>query len=89
MPVQNDILNKRKSIDDIDNQLLELLNDRAELSLTIRELKKNKSIGLFDPKREEEIINRLCEKNQGPLYDEDVRKLFLLIVKTMRGLPNE
>ena len=89
MPVQKEILNKREQIDNIDDQLLKLLNRRAELSLSIRQLKCDNAVSLFDPKREEEIVERLCKNNPGPLYDDDVRRLFLAIMKTMRGLPNE
>lgn len=83
------IKKSRDKIDEIDNQLLSLLNDRAKLSLKIRSLKKADGSPLFNPQRESEIISKLTQDNKGPLYDQDVEKIFKLIMKQMRELPDE
>ena len=89
MAGNKDISDKRGELDELDEALLRTLNKRAELSLKIRELKIKSNFPLYDAKREEEILNRLCEKNDGPLYDDDVRHLYSEILKVIRGLPNE
>lgn len=89
MPGENDILNNREKINEIDKQVLDLLNQRAEISLNIRELKKTAGIDVYDPAREEEVVDALCEQNGGPIDDENVRKLFLEIMEIMRGLPDK
>ncbi|MDO5329691.1 MAG: chorismate mutase [Coriobacteriia bacterium] len=89
MAGNKDISDKRGELDELDEALLRILNKRAELSLKIRDLKIKSNFPLYDAKREEEILNRLCEKNDGPLYDDDVRHLYSEILKVMRGLPNE
>jgi chorismate mutase len=78
----------RAEIDAIDGQLLALLNQRAERALAIRALKPGARLGLFDPRREEEILERVCARNEGPLYSDDLRAIFATILrvsKEMRG----
>lgn len=89
MPAKDKISRNRANIDKIDEKLLALINKRAELSLNIRNLKKQTGDGLYDPKREEEVIVNLCKKNKGPLYDENINELFKNIMKIMRELPDE
>lgn len=49
----------RAEIDAIDQKLVALLNERAGHSLDIRALKPDAHMGLYDPKREEEILRVL------------------------------
>lgn len=89
MPVKEDILTHRKKIDNIDEELLVLLNQRAKESLAIRIIKNSNGLSVYSPKREEEIISSLIEKNNGPLYNENIRDLFLHIMKIMKDLPDD
>jgi len=85
---QNSIEDLRTQIDAIDEELVYLLNRRAEKSLGIRALKPKAKMGLYDPKREEEIFDRVSELNPGPLYSDDIRAIFATILKVskeMRG----
>jgi chorismate mutase len=78
----------RAEIDALDEKLVALLNQRAEKSLAIRALKPGAQMGLFDPKREEEIYERVAELNAGPLYSDDIRAIYAAILrvsKEMRG----
>jgi len=53
----------RDQINSVDEQLLLLLKKRFDLSKSVAEIKKNdKSISLYDPIREREIINNLKSK---------------------------
>lgn len=76
----------RKAIDGIDAQLVELLNKRAEQSLAIRNLKPSAQLGLYDPKREEQIFEKVEALNAGPMYDEDLRTIFSTILKVMKEI---
>lgn len=89
MPGENSISENRVKIDEIDKKIIELLNQRADLSLTIRDIKKASGVEIYDPAREEEIIDALCKKNNGPLNDENVRDLFKNILEIMRGIPDK
>ena len=46
----------RKKIDEIDNKLLILLKERLEVSKKIGEIKKKNNMPIYDPVREQEII---------------------------------
>ena len=58
----------RGQIDEIDARIVELLNERAMHSLQIRDLKPSARMGLYDPRREEEILQRIGKYNNGPLH---------------------
>jgi len=53
----------RKDIDNIDNKIINLLNKRAEIVIEIGKIKKLLNLGVFQPKREEEIIQRITNKS--------------------------
>ena len=84
--VQSDIDGLRERIDDIDCQMVKLLNERAELALEIRELKPKVNLGLYDPKREEQIFASLAECNEGPLYGDNLREIYEAILHVMKEL---
>lgn len=78
----------RQRIDSIDCQLVKLLNERAQCSLDIRALKPEAKLGLYDPKREEEIFSNVAKCNDGPMYSDDLREIYesiLHVAKEMRG----
>jgi chorismate mutase len=78
----------RERIDAIDCQLVKLLNERAQCSLDIRALKPSAHLGLYDPRREEEIFTNVAKCNDGPLYGDDLREIYeaiLHVAKEMRG----
>lgn len=78
----------RAKIDEIDQQIVALLNKRAGHSLVIRGLKPGARMGLYDPKREEEIFARVNSYNEGPLYKENLREIYEAILKVMKETPS-
>jgi chorismate mutase len=76
----------RAGIDGIDGKIVDLLNERATLSLEIRALKPAASMGLYDPKREEEIFARLAALNPGPLYADNLREIYEAILHVMKEI---
>ncbi len=78
----------RAKIDEIDQQIVTLLNKRAGHSLVIRGLKPDAHMGLYDPKREEEIFARVNSYNEGPLYNENLREIYEAILKVMKETPS-
>lgn len=78
----------RAKIDEIDQQIVALLNKRAGHSLVIRGLKPGARMGLYDPKREEEIFARVNSYNEGPLYNENLRVIYEAILKVMKETPS-
>ena len=41
---------------------------------------------IYDPKREEEILRRVVDRNPGPIYDSSMRDIFELILHRIRDL---
>jgi 3-deoxy-7-phosphoheptulonate synthase/chorismate mutase len=68
----------RKNIDKIDNDILNLLNKRKEITQQIMTYKLNNSLSINDTNRENEIISRLINDfpNQNPSF---IKKIFNLI----------
>lgn len=78
----------RAEIDAIDAKIVELLNERAVHSLQIRDLKPGARMGLYDPRREEEILQKISKLNSGPLYGEHLREIYTTILKVMKEAPS-
>ena len=71
----------RNRIDEINDQLLDLLNERTALVEAIGREKDKQGLKKYDPIREQQIIEKLREKNQGPLTDEMLIHVFKEIFK--------
>lgn len=80
------IAEHRACIDELDARIVGLLNERAEHSLAIRSLKPEAKMGLYDPKREEEIFSRLADANEGPMYAQDIRQIYATVLQVMKEL---
>jgi chorismate mutase len=75
----------RKRIDDLDDVIAERLNERAQIVLTIRELKNVAKLPLFDSQREQEILTRLSISNKGPLSGEDLKEIYRHVLFHMKN----
>ena len=76
----------RKKIDEIDRNILDLLNIRAEMVKGIAELKRKENLPTFDPSRERRIIEELSRRNKGPLTEKDIESIMGTIFKIYRGM---
>ena len=76
----------RDGIDNIDNQLLKLLNQRMEFVKKIGEVKHNSGGAIYRPEREKAIIDRLSNLNNGLLNKSAIEALFLEIFAISRNL---
>lgn len=78
------LIRRRKELDLINQKLLALLNQRLRISLEIGKVKKEMGKKIHDAEREKEILDRLKQKNKGPLKEGDLRKIFMTIMKVCR-----
>ena len=76
----------RSRINDLDNQILHLLNQRAEAALQIGDLKRRQEAPSYVPEREAAILRRLAEVNGGPMPAESVRAIWREILSSCRAL---
>ncbi|MEP6719419.1 MAG: prephenate dehydratase [bacterium] len=72
--------NPRAAIDIIDDKLLRLLNERAELALKVGAVKRRGDTSLCDNQREREVLARLCQQNPGPLDQKSLTNIFQRII---------
>lgn len=76
----------RKKIDEIDNRLLDLLNERARIVIEVGEIKKAEGIDLHAPTREREIMERLAARNTGPFPQDALKAVYREILSTSLSL---
>jgi len=60
----------RKKIDQIDQKLVELLNERAQVVIEIGKIKNKADKPIYAPDREKEILAKITAANKGPLPDK-------------------
>ncbi len=81
-----DIDSIRIKINQLDNELLRIFNERAALALEIGHLKKKLNRPIYDPKREKLIFDRIKQANPGPLDNDAVVRLFERVIDESRSL---
>jgi monofunctional chorismate mutase len=84
--VEDRIQEIRERVDEVDRDLIRALNERARLVQEIATIKAEAGKPIFDPKREEEILQKVAEENEGPIYDTSMREIFELILHRIRDL---
>src|SRR2546430_17602551 len=76
----------RTQINALDTELLHLLNKRARLALKVGESKTASGLSLCDHAREREVIERMCQANEGPLDDRAIVELFRAVIHESRRI---
>lgn len=80
---------RRREIDRIDRGILELLNERARVVGDIGAIKKQMTMPIYEPKREEAVFQNLFAHNSGPLTPPAIRRMFERVIDEMRTLQKE
>ena len=76
----------REQVDEVDGELIEALSERARIVQEIMALKAEAGAPVYDPRREEDILQRVVERNPGPIYDSSMRDIFEMILHRIRDL---
>ena len=76
-----DIADWRKKIDEIDQQLVEILNRRAQAAQEIGRLKRQAEMPIYEPDRE--------RANRGPLQHRHLIQIYERIMDVMRNVQKE
>lgn len=79
----------RAQIDRIDRELVQLMNNRAKLALQIGKLKDAAGEVVYDPAREEEVLERATTVSKGPLPGSCLRSVFRELISGSRSLEKE
>ena len=78
----------RSRINDLDEQILNLLNQRAHAAREIGELKRQQDLPYFVPEREAQVLERLAALNVGPLPPEALKAVWREITSASLALEN-
>jgi chorismate mutase len=79
----------RRKIDVLDLKLLALLNQRTEIVEEIGRIKRELSLPIYEPRREDEVFSNVMTHNAGPLSSEAVKRVFERIIDEMRNIQRE
>jgi chorismate mutase / prephenate dehydratase len=87
MAVDDSLKALRARIDAIDDSLLKLLSERAQIAQEVGRTKRGEKI--YRPEREAEIIRRLRQANPGPLSGDSVERLIREVMSACRALEQD
>jgi chorismate mutase/prephenate dehydratase len=76
----------RKAIDNLDEQIVRLLNDRTRHVLEIGSLKLKHGEEIYAPHRELAVLQRAAKLNKGPITDESLRAIYREIMSSALSL---
>jgi len=84
-----DLNELRIKIDNLDNEILSLINERMKIVHNVGEFKRKTGGSIYRPEREIEILNRLkqlSDKQNGLLTQDAIDAIFLEIFAVSRNL---
>jgi chorismate mutase len=82
----------RRRIDELDERLVELLNERASCALRIGEIKQELGLEIYQPERESHVLAHVRDHGgviKGPLGPDALTRLFERIIDEARRLERE
>jgi chorismate mutase len=83
---EDELIRLRRSIDQVDNQILTLLAERAALVRSVGDYKRESQLPVYDPERERRVIARLVEQAPAGVDAEMVQRVFERIIDESRRL---
>ena len=84
-----ELLPLRREIDAIDDELVVLLNKRADLVVRLPEIKERASLPLIDDDREKEVLVRVARLAAGPFDHKAIMRIFSTIIRECRGVQRQ
>ena len=84
-----DIEGWRKKIDELDEQIVALISERAEAARAIGALKRTTAAAIYEPKREQDVFDHVKRVNQGPLGNEGMLQIYERLMDVMRGVQRQ
>ncbi|MBM4169902.1 MAG: chorismate mutase [Ignavibacteria bacterium] len=76
----------RKKIDELDEQIVLLLNERASQAVKIGEEKLRLGMEAYSPEREAEVLHNVLAQNTGPLKNPQLRRVYERIIDESRAV---
>ena len=85
-PPNEELISFRTKIDELDQKLVALLDQRADLVLQIGDWKQQNGWPIFDSVREAKILQKVTTQKRQHLSDEHIQKLFQYMITFFRKL---
>jgi chorismate mutase/prephenate dehydratase len=79
----------RKRLDTIDERLVSLLSQRAQVIQEVADFKWQHHLPVYLPEREVAILARLRATNPGPLSDDALVRIYRVVLEEMRNFEHE
>ena len=79
----------RREIDTLDTEILRLLSRRATIACELGAIKVASGLSAYDGRREQQVLDRVCAENPGPLGNESVARIFRGIIRETRQIGTE
>lgn len=76
----------RKEIDAIDENILKLLNKRANVAIKVAHIKRRSNLKFYSPAREKAVLDRITALNKGPFPNDALRFIFREIISASLSL---
>jgi chorismate mutase len=84
-----EIADWRRKIDELDEQIVGLINQRAAAAQAIGELKRAANLPVYEPQREKDVFDHVRRSNHGPLTEAEIIDVYERIVDVMRALQKQ
>ncbi len=81
-----DISDWRNKIDELDEQIVQLLSQRAAAAAEIGKLKAKDNSPIYEPQREQAVFEHVRRINPGPLSGAQVQDVYERLMDVMRSL---
>ena len=79
----------RISIDDLDESIIQILNERTQLAIKIGELKQQGQRSIYVPSREKAVMERIASLNKGPLSNASLQAIYREIMSASLALEHD
>jgi chorismate mutase/prephenate dehydratase len=76
----------REEIDALDDQILSILNRRAEAVIEVGKIKSDQKMRFYVPEREVEIMRRITAANKGPFPNDALKSIYREIISASLAL---
>ncbi len=88
MTEESKLLGIRDQIDEVDQKIQALINQRAKCAQQVAEIKikAGETEHFYRPEREAQVLMKIKERNDGPLADDDMARLFREIMSCCLAL---
>ncbi len=81
-----DLTPYREKIDKLDHQIVEILNERLSLATEIGKLKRSKGGQIYVAEREDAVLRKVGDLNQGPIKNEALQAIYREIMSAAIAL---